>query len=184
MDKDNMIKAKLRAKRALAENKIRQLEKEGKAGERYTALIPDMKFLIVGLLCDAGWIIHIVSEINYLKKYAFHSDSRLMTAFDIMSLAALAAVAFGVAAIVRLSIIHEKEIATRLQKNLSFGLTVYGGLAAGLIGIFQLITTFSSGTGGIDFLAGVIIGGFMNFAFGLPIFLSFKKGIFYSGEDH
>lgn len=179
-----MIKSKLHAKRALTEKKIRQLEKEGKAGERYTALISDIKFLIVGLLCDAGRIIHIVSEINYLKKYDFHSDSKLMTALDILSLAALAAVIFGVAAIVRLGVIHEKEIATRLQKNLSFGLTVYGGLAAGIIGILQLITAFSRGTGGTDFLSGVIIGGFMNFAFGLPIFLSFKKGIFYSGEDY
>jgi len=28
-------------------------------------------------------------------------------------------------------------------------------------------------------LAGVVVGGFLNFAFGLPIYLSFKKGIFY-----
>lgn len=28
-------------------------------------------------------------------------------------------------------------------------------------------------------LAGVVVGGLLNFAFGLPIYLSFKKGIFY-----
>lgn len=177
------IKAKLHAKRALTEKKIRQLEKNGKAGERYTAAITDIKFLITGLICDIGWIIHLVSEIKYLFRYEFHAGNILMMIMDILSLAALAAVIFGVSVTIYLNIIHEKEIATRRQKNLSFGVTVYGGLAACAIGILQLFTAYINGTEGTDFINGVIIGGALNYIFGLPIFASFKKGIIYSDEE-
>ena len=47
---------------------------------------------------------------------------------------------FGVAYIIFLNKMHEKEIATRTQKNLSFGVTVYAGLAGAVIGIFQIMT--------------------------------------------
>ena len=40
-----------------------------------------------------------------------------------------ASLRFGVAYIIFLNKIHEKEIATRTQKNLGFGVTVYAGLA-------------------------------------------------------
>lgn len=180
MDRVSTLKIKLHTKRALTEKKIRQLEKEGKAGERYTAMISDINFLIVGLLCDVGWIIHLISEIKYLFRYKFHNDSILMMFFDILSLTAMIAVAFGIAVTIWLNIIHEKEIATRRQKNLSFGATIYGGLMAGVIGILQFIAASMNGLEGTDLLVGVIIGGFLNFAFGLPIFASFKKGIIYS----
>ena len=59
---------------------------------------------------------------------------------DYIALIALAAVIFGVAYIIFLNKIHEKEIATRTQKNLGFGVTVYAGLAGAVIGIFQIVT--------------------------------------------
>ena len=71
--------------------------------------------------------------------------------------------------------IHEKEIATKHQKDFSFGMTVYSGLAGGMIGIFQIVLY----AGVSAELVWVVVGGFLNFAFGLPIYLSFKKGIFY-----
>ena len=71
--------------------------------------------------------------------------------------------------------IHEKEIATRLQKNLSFGLTVYAGLAGGVIGIIQIAAYTSIPTT----LIWMTAGGFINFLAGLPIYLSFQKGIVY-----
>ena len=92
-----------------------------------------------------------------------------------MALAALAAVMFGVAYIIYLNKIHEKEIATRRQKNLGFGVTVYSGLAGAVIGILQIVIY----AGGSAELVWIVIGGFLNFAAGLPIYLSFKKGIFY-----
>ncbi len=67
---------------------------------------------------------------------------------------------------VYLNKIHEKEIALRYQKDLSFGLTVLGGLHGGIVGI--LICN-----------EWLIIGGFLNLLTGLPIYLSFKLGIIY-----
>lgn len=173
------LKIKLHAKRCDSEKKIRLLEKKGKAGERYTATISDIQFLIFGVICDIGWIIHLVSEVKYLFRYKLHTVSVPMMITDILSLIALMAVIFGIAVTIYLNIIHEKEIATRLQKNLSFGATVYGGLAAGIIGILQFIMAYMSRAEGTDFLIGVVIGGFLNYIFGFRIFISFKKGIIY-----
>ncbi len=183
MDSISKLKRKLHTKRALTEKKIMQLQKEGKAGEQYTATISDINFMIVGLICDIGWIIQIISQIRYLIKYEFHSDSMSVMIFDILSLTALLTVIFGIAFTIYLNKIHEKEIATRSQKNLSFGATIFGGLAAVIIGVLQLITVSANGLQGTDLLIEVIIGGFLNFAFGLPIFASFKKGIIYSEDD-
>lgn len=80
-----------------------------------------------------------------------------------------------VAYIIYLNRIHEKEIATRRQKNLGFGVTVYSGLAGAVIGILQSVIY----AGALPELVWLVTGGFLNFAAGLPIFLSFKKEIFY-----
>ena len=93
---------------------------------------------------------------------------------DYLALIALAAALFGVAYIVYLNKIHEKEMATKRQKDLSFGMTVYSGLAGAIIGVWQMVITGVSSE-----LVWIVIGGFLNFASGLPIYLSFKRGIFY-----
>ena len=93
---------------------------------------------------------------------------------DYIALIAVIAVIFGVVYIIYLNKIHEKEIATRCQKNFSFGMTVDSGLAGAIIGIFQIVLYAAASSE----LVWAVIGGFLNFAFGLTIFLSFKKGIF------
>lgn len=82
-----------------------------------------------------------------------------------------ASLRFGVAYIIFLNKIHEKEIATRTQKNLGFGVTVYAGLAGAVIGIFQIVTY----AGVSSEIVWIIIGGFLNFVSGLPIYLSFRS---------
>ena len=163
------IKEILHEKRKTTEDHIKQLQQEGKQGVRYTAMMPDISFLILGLLSDIGWIIHLIAGIIYFCRNGFRH------APDYMALAALAAVVFGVAYIIYLNKIHEKEIATKRQKNLSFGMTAYAGLAGAILGIAQIAID----PGAASELAWMIIGGFLNFASGLPIYLSFKKGIFY-----
>lgn len=163
------IKEILHAKRVLTEEHIRQLEKTGKQGTRYTATISDGKFLVFGLLCDIGWMLHLAAEITYCAK------NGLAYAADGLALLALACTMVGVGFTVYLNRIHEKEIATRFQKNMSFGLTVCGGLAGAIIAIFQMALY----AGISKALLLVAAGGFLNFAAGLPIFLSFKKGIRY-----
>ena len=55
------------------------------------------------------------------------------------------------------------------------GLTIYSGLAGAIIGIFQIVIY----AGVSPELVWIVIGGILNFISGLPIYLSFKKGIFY-----
>ena len=131
-------------------------------------MIPDIPFMVLGLLSDIGWLIHLIAGIIYFCKNGFHHVS------DYIALIALAAVVFGVAYIIYLNKIHEKEIATKLQKDLGFGMTVYSGLAGAVIGIIQIVISGVSAE-----IVWIVIGGFLNFASGLPIYLSFKKGIFY-----
>ena len=162
------IKEALHVKRKATEAHIKQLCREGRQGVRYTAMIPDIPFPVLGLLSDIGWIIHLTAGIIYFCRNGFHHVS------DYMALIALAAVLFGVAYLIYLNKIHEKEIAAKYQKDLSFGMTVFSGLAGAVIGVFQIIFTGVSSE-----LVWIVIGGFLNFASGLPIYLSFKKGIFY-----
>ena len=129
----------------------------------------DIPFLLLGLLSDIGWIIHLIAGMIYFCRNGFRYG------LDYIALAALVAVVFGVAYLIYLNKIHEKEIATKHQKDFSFGMTVYSGLAGAMIGIFQIVLY----AGVSAELVWVVVGGFLNFAFGLPIYLSFKKGIFY-----
>ncbi len=162
------IKEVLHEKRKITEDHIKQLRQEGKQGVRYTAMMPDIPFLILGLISDIGWIIHLIAGVIYLCGNGFNHI------LDYMALIALTAVLFGIACLIYLNKIHEKEIATKLQKDLSFGMTVYSGLAGGIIGIFQIVYIGASSE-----LVWIVFGGFLNFASGLPIYLSFRKGIFY-----
>ena len=73
-------------------------------------MMPDIPFLVLGLLSDMGWIIHLVAGVIYFRRNGFHH------APDYAALAALAAVLFGVAHIIYLHKIHEKEIAIGRQK--------------------------------------------------------------------
>ena len=106
------IKETLHEKREATENHIKQLQQEGKQGVRYTAMMPDIPFLVCGLLSDIGWIIHLIAGILYFCRNGFHH------VLDYTALIALAAVIFGVAYIIYLNKIHEKEIATKQQKDL------------------------------------------------------------------
>ncbi len=163
------IKEILHEKREATEKHIQQLQREGKQGIRYTAMMPDIPFLILGLFSDIGWIMHLIAGILYFCRNGFHH------VLDYIALVALAGVIFGVAYIIYLNKIHEKEIATRYQKNFSFGMIICAGLAGAIIGGFQIVTYADVSSE----LVWIIIGGLLNFASGLPIFLSFKKGIFY-----
>lgn len=163
------VKARLHEKRKTTEDHIRQLQREGKEGVRYTAMMPDVPFLVLGLLSDIGWLLHLIAAVLFLCRNGFRH------VLDYIALLPLAGVLFGVAYLIGLNKIHEKEIATRRQKNLSFGLTAYSGLAGALVGLLQIVLY----AGAAPALVWTVIGGFLNFASTLPIFLSFKKGIFY-----
>ena len=159
----------LHEKRKRTEDHIRQLRQDGEQSVRYTAMMPDIPFLVWGLLSDIGWLIHLTAGILYLCRNGLHH------VLDYIALVVLAALLCGVACLIYLNKIHEKEIATRLQKDLSFGMTAYSGLAGAIIGMLQL----GIAAGGSSELVWLVIGGFLNFSAGLPLYLSFIKGIVY-----
>ena len=162
------IKEVLHEKRKATEDHIKELQRQGQQGIRYTAMMPDIPFLILGLLSDVGWIIHLIAGVIYFCRNGFcHAP-------DYMALLALVGVLFGVAYLIYLNKIHEKEIATKLQKDLSFGMTVYSGLAGAAVGMVQIAAVGVSAA-----LVWLVVGGMLNFAAGLPIYLSFKKGVIY-----
>ena len=163
------IKEVLHEKRKATEDHIKDLQRQGKQGIRYTAMMPDIPFLILGLISDVGWLTHLIAGIIYFCGNGFRY------VLDYAAFLALAGILFGVVYLIYLNKIHEKEIATKLQKNLSFGVTVYSGLAGAVIGILQFVLYAGASSG----LVWLTIGGVLNFVAGLPIYLSFKKGIFY-----
>lgn len=67
----------------------------------------DIPFLLLGLLSDIGWIIHLIAGMIYFCRNGFRYG------LDYIALVALVAVVFGVAYLIYLNKIHEKEIATR-----------------------------------------------------------------------
>lgn len=163
------IQETLHAKRAVTEDHIRALQQEGREGIRYTATMPDIPFLVLGIFCDLGWLVHLVTGILYFR------GNGLQQPADVLALIALVAVQLGIVYTIYMNRIHEKEIATRTQKNLSFGLVGFSGLAAGIIGIVQLVTYRSPSSE----ILWMTLGGLLNFGTCLPIYLSFKKGIQY-----
>ena len=162
------IKDTLHAKREVTKKHIQKLQQEGNEGVRYTAMMPDIPFLVLGMFNDIGWIIHLVFGVIYFSKDGFHH------VLDFLALLAMIGIVIGIGYIIYLNKIHEKEIVTKLQKDLSFGLTVYSGLAGAVIGILQIATIGVSSA-----LVWIVVGGFLNFAAGSPIYFSFKKGIIY-----
>lgn len=98
-------------KEKATEEHIKQLEQGGKQGVRYTAMMPDIPFMVLGLLSDIGWLIHLTAGIIYFCNNGFHH------VLNYIALIAPAAVIFGVGYIIYLNKIHEKEIATKLQKG-------------------------------------------------------------------
>ena len=79
----NTIKEILHKKREATEKHIKQLQQEGKQGIRYTAMIPDIPFLILGLLSDIGWAIHLIAGIIYF--YEVSTPMRCIAPMDVVS---------------------------------------------------------------------------------------------------
>lgn len=130
-------------------------------------MMPDIPFLVLGIFNDIGWIIHLVFGVIYFSKDGFHH------VLDFLALLAMIGIVIGIGYIIYLNKIHEKEIVTKLQKDLSFGLTVYSGLAGAVIGILQIATIGVSSA-----LVWIVVGGFLNFAAGSRYISRSKKGSF------
>lgn len=165
-----VIKKVLHEKRKTTEAHIQQLQQAGKQGVRYTAMMPDIPFLMLGLISDIGWMIHLIAGVIYFCRNGF------CHVLDYAALLALAGVLFGVAYLIYLNQDPRKGDCHKAPKNLSFGITVYSGLAGAVVGMTQITTAGVSSV-----LVWLIVGGVLNFVAGLPIYLSFKKRNFLWG---
>lgn len=85
----NAIRETLHQKRAVTEAHIRQLQQAGTQGVRYTAMIPDIPFLVCGLLCDLGWLTHLTAVIIWFCR------NGVRRGLDFLALLAMAAVVVG-----------------------------------------------------------------------------------------
>lgn len=150
---------KLHAKRTATEDRIRALEAAGEAGDRFTATMPNAPFMALGLVSDIGWLLQLVFGGMAL---AAGVDARVTA----LVAADLCLIVAGVAVTVYLGVLHEKEIALRWQRDLSFGLVALGGIVGILAGVL-------AGS------AGLVLGSLLNTAGSLPLYLSFRKGIIY-----
>lgn len=147
---------RLHAKRAATEEHVRQLEARGAAGRRYTATMPDMGFMALGLVSDVGWLLQLILS------------ARILSSGPVAPvIAETCLVVAGVATTIYLGLVHEKEIALRWQKDASFGLVALGGI----VGV---------GAGVALGNVGLVIAGILNAAGSLPIFFSFREGIIYN----
>lgn len=59
-----VIKKVLHEKRKTTEAHIQHLQQAGKQGVRYTAMMPDIPFLMLGLISDIGWMIHLIAGVS------------------------------------------------------------------------------------------------------------------------
>ena len=66
-----VIKKVLHEKRKTTEAHIQQLQQAGKQGVRYTAMMPDIPFLMLGLISDIGWMIHLIAGVIYFCRNGF-----------------------------------------------------------------------------------------------------------------
>lgn len=66
------IKEVLHEKRKATEDHIKDLQRQGKQGVRYTAMMPDIPFLVLGLMSDIGWIVHLIAGVRYFRRNGFH----------------------------------------------------------------------------------------------------------------
>ena len=64
---EKSIKEILHEKRKTTEYHIKQLQHEGKQGIRYTAMMPDIPFLILGLMSDIGWLTHLIASFIFAE---------------------------------------------------------------------------------------------------------------------
>ena len=67
-------------------------------------MMPDIPFLMLGLISDIGWMIHLIAGVIYFCRNGFCHVP------DYAALLALAGVLFGIAYLIYLNKIHEKDV--------------------------------------------------------------------------
>lgn len=135
----------LHEKRKAAEEHIRLLEREGKQGVRYTAMIPDLPFLVLGLLSDIGWIIHLIAGIVYFCRNGWHHVT------DGIAHLALADVLSGVACLMYLNKIGDWLLGCIPLQAADTGMFNRAYYLSGAYGLWRPVLIVGLGVIGIHF---------------------------------
>ena len=168
-----MIMAKLEEKRNNQESHIKELENQGKAGNRFTSNLSNKQWLIFSIFGDIGWIVQFICSIQ------LYEPPNLSLISVILFIVPNLFLVFGVVYAIILNIKKEKIIAKLRQILLSIGMIV---LSNCLI-IISLIITFVTKSGPFPptfFICS--IGASLSLIFGIITLLSYKKGIRYTSK--
>ena len=168
-----MIMAKLEEKRNNQEKHIKELENQGKAGNRYTSNLSNKQWLFFSIIADIGWIVQFICSIQ------ISAPPNLSLKSVILYIVPNLFLIFGVVYAIILNKRKEKIIAKMYQILLSIGMIV---LSSFLI-IMSLIITLVIESGedplpSTFFIC--LIGATLSLIFGIITLLSYKKGIRYT----
>ena len=144
----------------------------------YESKISDKRWLILGLLSDIGWIMLFAGIVMYMANGADGLGTVAISALFLVTLLSAVFVLFGVIALITQRMRKIDRVLTKRQLVISFGFVVFGALtaAAASMGSVFVDALWHYETG-VCFIAQCLMyaGGLICFAFGYPIFKSFKK---------
>lgn len=144
----------------------------------YESKISDKRWLILGLLSDIGWIMLFSGIVMYMVNGADGLGTVAISALFLITLLSAVFVLIGVIALITQRIRKIDRVLTKRQLVISFGFVVFGALtaAAASMGSVFVDALWHYETG-VCFIARCLMyaGGLICFAFGYPIFKSFKR---------
>ena len=144
---------------------------------KYTSTISDKKWLTLGLLSDLGWIAYFVGFALYLINGADGLGTVVLSVTFLLNCLCVLAVAVGIIEIISQRIRRLSRTIGKGDLIFGFGFVIYGALAGFLLtGVSAVIDVLMKYETGMCFAAQIImaVGALVCFAFGRPIFKSFK----------
>ena len=144
---------------------------------KYTSTISDKKWLTLGLLSDLGWIAYFVGFALYLINGADGLGTVILSVTFLLNCLAVLAVMIGIIGIISQRIRKLSRTISKRDLLFGFGFVIYGALAGFLLtGVSAVIDVLLQYETGMCFAAQIImaVGALVCFAFGRPIFKSFK----------
>ena len=142
---------------------------------KYTSTISD--WLTLGLLSDLGWIAYFVGFALYLINGADGLGTVVLSVTFLLNCLCVLAVAVGIIEIISQRIRRLSRTIGKGDLIFGFGFVIYGALAGFLLtGVSAVIDVLLQYETGMCFAAQIImaVGALVCFAFGRPIFKSFK----------
>ena len=166
----------LEERRINQESHIKELEKQGKEGNRFTSNLSNKQWLIFSIIGDIVWIAQFINSIKIIIQYF----SLISTIFFIFPNILLI---IGVVYAIILNIKKEKLIAELHQILLSIGMIVLSNFLIIISSIIFITFEKNEILPFLPFFPKMIVGAGLSLIFGVIILFSYKKGIRYSIKE-